>query len=119
VIAGVASFVMNNNGDFNQPITVSAGGVPMDFTGYEAKMSIGDQRPPTVIYHTLNSTGMNPEITFPSPTMGHILLALPESVTHTFTFTNAVYDLILMPPGGGDLVFLQGNITLVQGVTTP
>lgn len=116
--AGVAAFTIDNNADFQQElIWTDANGNPINLTGYTASMSIANHtRPGAVIFYTLSSTGMNPGITF-DPTEGIINLFIPISETETFTFANAVYDLLLTDPSGITMRLLMGPITVSPGVT--
>jgi hypothetical protein len=136
--AGILSFTgqlaIKTNADFNFALTCtdSSTGNPIDFTGYNAKMSIGYYPPcntcetscpctPTLtIVYTLTSEGMNPTITFPTPTSGVIQLNIPEEVTSTLPIVlTGNYDLLLLPPGGAVQEFLQGPIQILSGITTP
>lgn len=134
--AGVLSFTgilsIKTNADFNFTLTCTntQTGTPIDFTGYNAKMSIGYYPPCTcaspcpcdpelTIIYTLTSEGMDPTITFPTPTSGVIQLNVPEAITSTFPITsNAVYDLLLLPAGGAIQEFLQGPVSIASGVTS-
>lgn len=117
--AGVVSFTLAQNGDFIQPLVwKDANGNPIDLTGYTAKMSIGDRRPPVVTYYTILSTGMNPGITLGGDT-GIITLTIPVDIVQDFSFVNAVYDLLLTSPSDITTPLLQGNIIIAPGVTSP
>jgi len=130
--AGVLSFTgllaIKTNADFNFTLTCTntQTGAPIDFTGYNAKMSIGyypqemcgTPSELTIIY-TLTSEGDAPTITFPTPTSGVIQLNIPESVTNTFPVTtDGIYDLLLLPSGGAIQEFLQGPVSIASGVTS-
>jgi hypothetical protein len=123
---------MKTNADFSytffnlNPLT----GQPIDMTDWEAKMTIAyypevrhcacPPSPPELItIYTLTSSGDTPAITFDVST-GAINLLVPESVTLTLTVnTNAIYDLLLMPPGGAIQEFAQGPFAILSGVTDP
>ena len=123
--AGIVQFIIDINADFDQElIWQDSSGNPINLTGYSAAMDIANvaeppvlpTQPQQIIYYTLSSEGEDPGITF-APTEGMIFLYIPASVTATFTFLSAVYDLVLTAPGGEVLRLLQGPIRCSPGVT--
>jgi hypothetical protein len=130
--AGVFSFsgqfAIKLNSDFNYTLTYtnSANGQPVDLTGYEAKMSFGNNLPPSTTYLTLSSTGMSPAITF-NPTQGQILLYVSQADIYTAFNAylvdgqlNMDYDMLLYPPDDSGVDgFLQGTAQVLPGVTVP
>lgn len=115
--AGVASFTIDQNADFAQElIWQDSSGNPIDLTGYSAVMSIAS-RAGAAPYYTLESTGMDPGITF-NPSQGIINLFIPVSVISAWTFQNAVYDLLLTNPSDITIRLLQGPIAVSPGVST-
>jgi hypothetical protein len=58
----------------------------------------------------------NTMITF-GTTQGSILIKIPASVTGSFVFTNAVYDLLVQLPQGDCRRLLTGNISVLAGVS--
>lgn len=116
--AGVAAFTIDNNADFQQQlIWTDANGNPINLTGYSASMSIANHtQPNATVFYTLSSSGMNPGITF-VPESGIINLFIPVSETQTFTFANAVYDLLVTDSSDITTRLLMGPITISDGVT--
>jgi hypothetical protein len=117
--AGVAAFTIDNNADFvQQLIWTDVNGNPVDLTGYSANMSIANHvQPGATIFYTLSSTGTpNSDITFVALD-GIINLFIPASATTTFTFTNAVYDLLVTDTNSITTRLLMGPITISSGVT--
>lgn len=129
--AGVFSFsgqfAIKLNSDFNYTLTYtdSTTGLPIDLTGYEAKMSFGNNLPPSTTYLTLSSSGDNPAITF-NAAAGEIFLNVSQANIMS-AFSSYIengqldmdYDLLLYPSGGGVDGFLQGTAVALFGVTTP
>jgi hypothetical protein len=119
VATGVQNFIINANADFSQQLFwLDQNGNPINLTGYSAKMEIANfAGPGRTVYYTMTSPSGG--ITIPTPATGEIDLFIPASVTETFTFANAVYDLLLISGTGAVTRFLEGPITLSLGVTTP
>lgn len=125
-MANVVPLILNINADFSQQFTWSdSAGNPINLTGWTAKMEIANvaeppvagRQPAQTIYYTLSSTGMSPQIVITALT-GTINILIPGATTATFTWTEAVYDLVLTAPGGQIIRFLQGPILVSPGVTT-
>ena len=120
-------FAIKLNSDFNYTLTYTdqTTGQPINLTGYEAKMSFGNSIPATIVYLTLESTGMSPAITF-NASAGEIFLNVPQATVESSFgeyLTNGQldldYDMLLYPNGGGVDVFLQGTAIALDGITTP
>lgn len=117
--AGVANFIIDQNATFIQTLDwTDASGNPIDLTSWTAKMSIGNAAPPKTVYLTLSSTGMSPGIVL-GDALGTITITIPEATVASFTFLNAVYDLLLTAPDNNITRLIQGNIQVSPGVTTP
>lgn len=129
--AGVFSFsgqfAIKLNSDFNYTLTYvdSTTGIPVNLTGYQAKMSFVNSLPPNQTYLTLSSTGLSPAITF-NALAGQILISVPQSAIATAFGSflvngqlNMDYDMLLYPSGGGVDSFLQGTAIALPGATSP
>lgn len=131
ILSFTGALAMKTNADFNYTFfNLNSLGQPIDMTDWEAKMTIAyypkpshcecGLTPPTLTtIYTLTSSGMSPTITFDVST-GAINLDVPESVTSTLSVNpNAIYDLLLFPPGGAIQEFAQGPFAILSGVTAP
>lgn len=118
--AGILNFIVGNNEDFSEVLRWSTcddgNKVPVDLTGYTAKMSLADAIPPGTTYHTLSTS--NSEIVL-GGAAGTITLFIPEATMHGFTFTKAYYDLILTSQDNKVKKLLKGIFQRDLGVTTP
>jgi len=94
--------------------------LPIDLTGYSAKMQVRPDYASTTVLVEL--TTENDGITI-TPASGKIDLYISDADTAVLTFTAdpAVYDLELVPPApGGDVIrLLRGTVTLSPEVTKP
>lgn len=92
--------------------TVGATGVPVDLTGYTAMMQI---RPwagsPTLLYDASS------DITLYGIT-GEFTINISAADTSTFTWPQAVYDLLMTDPYGNVTRLMSGTVTVSTGVTT-
>lgn len=88
--------------------------VPVDLTGYTARMQIRAKLEDTTVIHEL--TTENSGITL-NNTLKTIELTIPATTTAGFTFNTAVYSLELVSSGGIVTPFLNGTLTLVKEVT--
>ena len=88
--------------------------VPVDLTGYTARMQIRTKLEDPVVIHEL--TTENGGITI-NNTLKTIELLISATNTSGFTFSTAVHSLELVSSGGIVTPFFSGNITLVKEVT--
>ena len=120
---------MKTNADFTYTFfnLNPATGQPVDMTDWAAKMTIAYYpkpahcvcNPPTPALTTIYTLTSPDTITFDVST-GAINLDVPESVTSTLAVNNdAIYDLLLFPPGGAIQEFAQGPFAILSGVTDP
>lgn len=128
VFSFTGQFTIKLNSDFSYTLTYTqqSNGLPVDLTGYNAKMSFGNTLPVTHTYLTLSSLGESPAITF-NATAGEILLYVAQAdlVTAFSNYLvdgqlNIIYDMLLYPPDDSGVdSFLQGNAFVADGVTVP
>lgn len=129
--AGVFNFTgpfaikLNSDFTFVLAYTDSTTGLPVDLTGYNAKMAFGSSLPPAVTYLTLESTGPSPALTIAGSAgqiTGYVAQAAVYTAFNTYLVDgqlNMDFDMLLYPSGGGVDGFLQGNALAVPGVTMP
>lgn len=91
--------------------------LPIDLTGYTARMQIRPDYASTTVLVEL--TTENARITI-TPAAGTIALYISDTDTSALAFADApaVYDLELVPPAPGDVIrLLRGTVTLSPEVT--
>lgn len=89
-------------------------GVPIDLTGYTARMQFRKTKPDTAIL--LSATTENFYIVL-GGALGTVNLAIPNAITAAFTFVRAVYDMELISPAGVVTRWLEGGVEVSQEVT--
>jgi hypothetical protein len=86
---------------------------PVNLTGYTARMDIrenvGD------VAAVLTCTTENGRISLNAS--GEIKIIINAATTSAYTTELAVYDLLLIAPGGDVTEFISGSVTLKKGVT--
>jgi len=87
---------------------------PVNLTGYSARMEIRDKYA-GLLLHRMDTTGGTILIDGPN---GSISFEIPASVSATWTWRNAVFDLELVDALGRVTRLIQGTITLTPEVTT-
>jgi hypothetical protein len=89
--------------------------VPIDLTGYSAKMQIRPYIGSSEVIDTLIS---GEELTITGAS-GKIDIEIDATVTASYNFTEAVYDLEVTPPSGatGTEKLLYGKVKLIKEVT--
>jgi hypothetical protein len=91
--------------------TVGSSYSPVDLTGYTAVMQFRPFQDSPTIYYDASS-----DITL-GGTAGTIALVIPASATAGFTWTQAVYDLLLTSSSGVATRLLEGTVTVSPGVS--
>lgn len=71
----------------------------------------------TNIARTLYGTWTSPDHFVISNSTGRFNLTIPLAQTSTFTFNNAVYDIVVTWPNGEKDVIMKGKVDLEEGVT--
>ena len=93
--------------------TVNATPQPVDLTGYTATMQFRPYNNDTApLYYDASSN-----ITL-GGIAGTISLTIPASVTGTFTWPSALYDLLLTDSSGNVYPLLTGIVTVTPAVST-
>ena len=88
--------------------------IPVDLTGFTARMQIRSKLEDPVVIHELTTENGGIEI---NNTTKVIELTIPATTTTGFTFNTAVYSLELASSGGIVTPFFNGTLTLVKEVT--
>lgn len=86
---------------------------PVDLTGYTARMDIRENVGDAAA--VLTCTTENGRIALNSS--GEIKITISAAVTAAYATELAVYDLLLVAPGGEVTEFISGSVTLKRGVT--
>jgi len=94
---------------------LTVGGVPLDLTGWTAKMQIRSRKASDTVLGDF-STGPGGYMTIVGAA-GAILLDVPSSVTESFTFTNGVWDMYVIDPTGNRKRVVEGNVVVSATVT--
>ena len=92
--------------------TTGATPQPVDLTGYTAAMQFLQYAPGgNMLYDASRDIVLG-------GTAGTIALTIPDSVTASFNWFNAVYDLILTSSQGVATALLSGQVIVTPGVST-
>jgi hypothetical protein len=94
-----------------EQLTLSAGGSPIDLTGYSVKMQIAFPTP------LLLNTG-NGGITLPDPTAGVAQINIADTVSATFPVGSFPYDLWTISPANVAARIIGGLFVVLQSITT-
>lgn len=98
-----------------QPFTWRAAGVPVDLTGYAARMQIRPEIGSSAVLAELTTD--NGGILITDPVSGTFVLYLDDAATAELEFDEAMYDVELIAPNGDVIRVLQGVVTLSPEVT--
>ena len=90
--------------------TVGSSSEPVDLTGYTALMQFCQFPGGTLLYDASSDITLG-------GTAGTIALVIPASATAGFTWTQAVYDLLLTSSSGVATRLLEGTVTVSTGVS--
>ena len=88
--------------------------LPVNLTGYTARMQIRSEITSTIVLVSL--TTANGGITL-GGVLGTVSLYITDSATAAITWTNGVYDLELVAPGGDVTRLLTGSVSVSPEVT--
>ena len=126
MISGAWNLQIYQNATFTEVFTwlagacsCTAGGIPygqistpVDLTGYTALMQFRQFAPAgTLLYDASVNITLG-------GIAGTITVTIPNTVTSSFTWTNAVYDLLLTSSSGVATALLSGTVTVTPGVST-
>ncbi len=112
--AGRVTIVIEQGATFDPIMTWStkSTGVPIDLTGYSARMKIKSSIGGTLL-HSMTS----PVDIILGGVAGTIQLFIDDATTEAFTFKRGVYDLELESPTGKVTRLLQGSVQVKQETT--
>lgn len=113
--AGKLDLTIEQGTTFSVTLTYTdVDGIPIDLTGYSARMQIRSTVDSTITIHELTTALTT--ITL-GGAAGTVLLEISDSDTESFTFSVAVYDLELISAGGVVSRLVEGKVTLSKEVT--
>jgi len=120
--AGIYNFTIEQGTTLVKQFTYKdAAGTVVNLDGYDVRMQIRDTiDSPSFIssFTTASNEGLEVMKTVESPNSGTIQLTIKASVTKTYTFDTAVYDIEIEHTGSQTVTrLLQGSIKLSQEVT--
>jgi hypothetical protein len=98
-----------------QIVWKDGGGVPMDLTGFSARMQIRKTLGSTKVLASL-ATSPGSGIAL-GGALGTVVLTLSATLTAAITETAGVYDLELVSAGGVVTRLLEGDVEIKPGVT--
>lgn len=93
-----------------------ADNVPLDLTGYEARMQIRATADAVATMLSITSTGVSPAIVVTAAT-GVLTITIPATSTASLTAGSAVYDIEIYPSEAAARKVLRGNVDIVAEVT--
>jgi len=88
-------------------------GVAVPLTGYTGKCQFRTSASDTTVLYDSTTTG---DITIDAPT-GTVTLEIPAATTAAWTFSSAVYDVMLFDAVGKETLLVQGRVTVKPTVT--
>lgn len=113
--AGLYAIVIEQEATFYRKLQwLDPSSVPIDLTGYTAKMQVRATAADSSIIVELSTTNSYITIT---PSTGTIELTIPASVTATVPVANAVYSLNMTSPDGFVTRLLQGQVQVKASIT--
>ena len=92
---------------------VDASNVPLDTTGYEARMQIRPYRCANVVFDEL--TTANGRLKFVD--VGKLQMYMTSEATDTYTFDTALYDIEVISKEGKVTRIVEGRVVANHGVT--
>jgi hypothetical protein len=90
--------------------------LPINLTGYSARMQIREKVDSTTTLYSALSTGVSPAIVITAGS-GLVVLTIPATTTAAFTFKKAVFDLEIQSTAGVVTRLVKGTILLDKEVT--
>ena len=111
----VRNIYLDQNAEFNLSFRWTAGGSPVDMTGWTAKMHLRKTSNSTSIVHAL--TTENGQIILSND--GLITLNIPAPLTGDLAPGSGVFDLFLIPTADTARRFLMGRYTICLLYTSP
>lgn len=100
---------------FRQSLDWRTNGVPVNLTGYTARMQMRNPIDSPTVIHEL--TTENGGIIFTDVFEGKIELFISDQHTSAFSFDSCVYDLEMVAPNTDVIRLIEGEVTLSKEVT--
>ena len=110
-------FVILNNASFKASVEFKEDDIPIDISPYTFYLQCRPGYQSSTVYFQLDSVTPTGGITT-DPTAGLVTIEIPYSLTSTFTWHDAVYDMIARDPvNGTQLRVLEGRVYINFGAT--
>ncbi len=103
---------------FTLPLVWTAAGLPVDLTGWKARMQIRERTSSATPVIDLDN-GLKGGIEITAPLTGAINIKITDEQTGLLTIKAGVHDIVLESPGGDSHRILEGTVTIHPGVTKP
>lgn len=114
-MADIAHLSIDKYATFNAQFVFSdTNNVPIDVTGYSAAMQIRDAPNGGNILASFSSPSSGITI---GTTDGTVTLTISNTATGGWTFTNAVYDILITDGSGNKFRLVEGAVFVNPGVT--
>lgn len=113
-MAGVYDFVFEQGTTIARLLTWKRSNVPVDLTGYTARMEIRDKYGGNLLYRF--DLGQGNLVL--GGTAGTIILRVPPSTSAAWTWRAGVYDLEVIDSNGDVARLIQGKVKISPEVTT-
>lgn len=107
--------VILNNASFQASVEFKEEDVPIDLTGYTMHLQCRPSHQSSTIYFSLSSAP-NDGILI-DPKNGKFTISISASDTSSFSFLDAVYDVVAVKPDGTQLRAMEGNVYIDFGAT--
>jgi hypothetical protein len=113
VKAGRYDITIEQGTGFELPLSYTAAGTLVDFTGCKARLQVRPKVGSAI--RLINLTTENGGIVFGST--GQLKLVMSATATSRLTFSRAVYDLEIVPSAAEPYRLLEGSVFLNREVT--
>jgi hypothetical protein len=113
--SGEAKITLEQGATFDHTLTWTAGGTPVDLTGYTARMQIReefDSADPVVSLTSSPAAGLTL-----GGTAGTIRIVITDEQTAALTIEAGVVDLEVQAPSGSVRKVLRGKVAVIKEVT--
>ena len=107
--------VILNNASFQASVELKEEEIPIDLSGYSMYMQCRPSYQSSTVYFELSSLP-NQGIVIDAAN-GKFTLSIPASLTSTFTFHDAVYDVVAKKADGTQLRAMEGDVFIDFGAT--
>lgn len=117
--AGRLDVLVERGATFKLPLVLSAGGVPINLTGYKARAHMREEYDAPTFFASFSTEDGSIQV---DPLNGRVTLVAPSTVTAAITASKGVWDLELIGPDPTPLDdkvvrVLQGKVTVSPEAT--